>query len=244
MSYSIFNIDLTERQLEDLFHWIDNIPLSRPKRKVERDFADGVMTSEIIKHFFPNIVELHNYTPANNVQQKTTNWNVLNKKVLVRLGLNMPDNLIRDIALCKPGAAEIFLYHLRQRLEETDSDSLLPLSTDRPKHGARDGRSEYKDSSQYGDSETQSFDSRLTKTNVTRSHGGKSLNGHLKGDVVSRLEFEEKVNECLTIEENNQILSAKIRRLEHLLELKDTRIEKLTKDMEKLKSGRGQKHRF
>jgi hypothetical protein len=36
-----WNIELDETLLQDLYAWIDQIPLSRPKRKIERDFADG-----------------------------------------------------------------------------------------------------------------------------------------------------------------------------------------------------------
>ena len=38
-----WNIELDETLLQDLYAWIDQIPLSRPKRKIERDFADGGM---------------------------------------------------------------------------------------------------------------------------------------------------------------------------------------------------------
>jgi len=34
-------LELSESVLEDLYVWIDNIPLSKPKRKIERDFSDG-----------------------------------------------------------------------------------------------------------------------------------------------------------------------------------------------------------
>ena len=36
-----WNVELDETLLQDLYAWIDQIPLSRPKRKIERDFADG-----------------------------------------------------------------------------------------------------------------------------------------------------------------------------------------------------------
>ena len=32
-----------EELLEDLYGWVDEIPLSRPKRDIRRDFADGGM---------------------------------------------------------------------------------------------------------------------------------------------------------------------------------------------------------
>ena len=32
---------IADEELESLFIWIDEIPLSRPKRNLSRDFADG-----------------------------------------------------------------------------------------------------------------------------------------------------------------------------------------------------------
>lgn len=32
---------LDEDALQDLYTWIDEIPLSRPKRSITRDFSDG-----------------------------------------------------------------------------------------------------------------------------------------------------------------------------------------------------------
>ena len=32
---------LNETQLEDLYSWVDTIPLSRPKKNIARDFSDG-----------------------------------------------------------------------------------------------------------------------------------------------------------------------------------------------------------
>ncbi len=39
----------------------------------------SVLVAEVVKHFMPPLVELHNYAPANSVQQKATNWNLLNR---------------------------------------------------------------------------------------------------------------------------------------------------------------------
>ncbi len=54
----------------------------------------------------------------------------------------------------------------------------------------------------------------------------------LTNDVVPRLFYEEKEQECLAKEEQIQILNAKIKRLEHLLHLKDVRIQDLTEKTE------------
>lgn len=32
---------LTEEELEEVYNWVDEIPLSRPKRNMARDFSDA-----------------------------------------------------------------------------------------------------------------------------------------------------------------------------------------------------------
>ncbi|GFH16235.1 SPEF1-like protein [Haematococcus lacustris] len=54
--------DVTEQELQGLYTWVDEIPLSRPKRNIARDFSDGVLTAEVVHHYFPKLVELHNYS--------------------------------------------------------------------------------------------------------------------------------------------------------------------------------------
>jgi hypothetical protein len=36
-----WEMQLDQNILEDLYLWIDNLPLSRPKKRIERDFSDG-----------------------------------------------------------------------------------------------------------------------------------------------------------------------------------------------------------
>lgn len=98
--------DLSEEELQALYCWIDEIPLSRQKKNITRDFSDGgripvirvyninskaiisvtlfpseVLTAEIVHHFLPHLVELHNYSPANSSLQKMENWKTLNSKM-------------------------------------------------------------------------------------------------------------------------------------------------------------------
>ena len=84
-------MDLTEDELKPLYKWIDQIPLSRPKRNIARDFADGVLVAEVCHHYFPRLVDLHNYPPANSMQQKLYNWDTLNSRArLPRPGTARP----------------------------------------------------------------------------------------------------------------------------------------------------------
>ncbi|KAI8815900.1 uncharacterized protein EV422DRAFT_340524 [Fimicolochytrium jonesii] len=62
-----------------IYTWVDSIPLSRPKRNTQRDFSDGVATAEVIHHYIPKRVDLHNYPPANGVKQKLYNWATLDQ---------------------------------------------------------------------------------------------------------------------------------------------------------------------
>ncbi len=52
------------------------------------------------------------------------------------------------------------------------------------------------------------------------------------GEVVPRMVYDEKEQECIAKDEQIQILNAKIRRLEHLLHLKDVRIQDLSEKVE------------
>lgn len=36
-----FDFELGETALQELYTWIDEIPLSRPKKNISRDFSDG-----------------------------------------------------------------------------------------------------------------------------------------------------------------------------------------------------------
>ncbi|KAM8851715.1 sperm flagellar protein 1 isoform 2-T2 [Synchiropus picturatus] len=122
----VFNLEA----LQDLYAWIDRIPLSRPKRNITRDFSDGVMAAEVVKYFFPNLVDLHNYTPASSTQQKLSNWNLLNRKVFAKLQYNISDETMRKIVLSTSGAIEPVLIALRDKIEkkmEQSSDNKQDL---------------------------------------------------------------------------------------------------------------------
>jgi CH-like domain in sperm protein len=71
---------LDDEDLQKIYVWVDSVPLSRPKRNIARDFSDGVLLAEIVHHYFPKLVELHNYSGANSFRQKFYNWSTLNRE--------------------------------------------------------------------------------------------------------------------------------------------------------------------
>jgi type VI protein secretion system component VasA len=40
----------------------------------------AVLLAEVVHHYFPKYVELHNYSAANSVRQKLYNWSTLNRE--------------------------------------------------------------------------------------------------------------------------------------------------------------------
>lgn len=71
---------LNEDELNEIYSWVDSMPLSRPKKNIARDFSDGVLMAELVAQNIPRIVELHNYSAANSAKQKNYNWDTLNSK--------------------------------------------------------------------------------------------------------------------------------------------------------------------
>lgn len=72
----------------------------------------------MVKHFLPNLVELHNYSAAHSVQQKTYNWNTLNQKVLKKINLGLSPKDIKDAVEMVPETIERVLFSVRFKIDE------------------------------------------------------------------------------------------------------------------------------
>lgn len=59
--------------------------------------------AEIVAHFFPQLVELHNYSVAHGTPAKLYNWHTLNMRVFKRLGFTVAKPDCERIAKCEPG---------------------------------------------------------------------------------------------------------------------------------------------
>ena len=107
---------LDDEELQRIYQWVDEVPLSRPKRNIARDFADGVLVAEIVSHYFPRLVELHNYSAANSYAQKIYNWNTLNTKVFRKLGFTAQKQELDELCNCHAQAAEKLLKQLQIKM--------------------------------------------------------------------------------------------------------------------------------
>lgn len=89
---------VSEDELAEIYTWVDQFPLSRPKRNISRDFADGLLVAEIIHHLLPKYIELHNYSQANSTKEKYYNWNTLNS-IFIK-DLPNPSETTKRLAAC------------------------------------------------------------------------------------------------------------------------------------------------
>jgi len=110
--------ELDPASLAQLYRWIDTIPLDRPKRNIARDFSDGVLMSQVIHYFFPKLVELHNYSPSNSVEQKNYNWKTMNQKVFKKMGFMLSPLDIEAVVQCKKHAIERILMLMQTKIGE------------------------------------------------------------------------------------------------------------------------------
>ncbi|EDL28307.1 mCG18501, isoform CRA_b, partial [Mus musculus] len=180
----------------------------------------------------PRMVEMHNYVPANSLQQKLSNWGHLNRKVLNKLNFSVPDDVMRKIAQCSPGVVELVLIPLRQRLEERQRRQKLGVGSLQELAP--------QDSSGYMD---------MGLPQKVRGEGAPALgeqlregrplasrppgyNQALQGDPSFVLQIAEKEQELLASQETVQVLQMKVKRLEHLLQLKNVRIDDLSRRLQ------------
>ncbi len=92
---------------------IDTIGLSKPKKNITRDFSDGLLIAEIIHHYHPQLVELHNYINSSNHETKKANWELLKRKVFKKIGFSPSEELVQEVIDCQCLAVETLLISLR-----------------------------------------------------------------------------------------------------------------------------------
>ncbi|XP_030603506.1 sperm flagellar protein 1 isoform X1 [Archocentrus centrarchus] len=264
--------ELNEEELQDLFAWIDKIPLSRPKRHITRDFSDAVMAAEVVKHFFPKLVDLHNYVPASSTQQKLSNWKLLNRKVFSKLIFHVPEETLKKITLSTAGAVVPVLSALREKidkkLEDTNNnmpdveyydtrdqekphaDLLCPeLSLISPRD--RSDHSETQRNLHLEASEIHQTEIRLLTQLAELKKDEKNMQKNSKVehavkfysamDPTFQQILKEKEKAIMSLMETLEILQMKVNKLEHLVHLKDIRIQDLTQHLEMYKA-RGNTH--
>ena len=104
-------------------------------------FEHAVMMAELIKHFRPKLVEMHNYSAANSSTKKKYNWATLRSKLLSfservpifrkrnfssppaekvfpKLKISISDADVSRIVMSKPGAIEDLLLQVKSNVRK------------------------------------------------------------------------------------------------------------------------------
>jgi len=205
---------LDDEQLRTLYAWIDQIPLSRPKKSISRDFSDGVLMAEIISAYFPTLIELHNYTPAHSVKQKIYNYETLNQKVLRKLGYVLTRSTIEDVVNCKPLAVEHVLNQLQLKMAKyKEKKSKMQSEMNSPVNNGN--MNKYKMPS--------SPPAAAMKQGENPYNMGKNLRSNIDEEILY-----EKDRQIQDLQETVKILELKVSKLEQLVRLKDNKIQKLS----------------
>ena len=194
--------------------------------------SDGVLVAEVVKHAFPRMVDVHNYSPANSTPQKMQNWFLLNRKVFKQLRFELSEDVVRQLSNAKVGLIERVLFMLRTRLERVAWE-----------HQQQQAMKAYENERPEADqiSMPKTTPRKVTNTKAAAAHtnagqGYKGLSKAPQDETVPLILLEEKEQEVLAKNETIHILQAKIKRLEHLLHLKDIRIEDLQQRLESLRA--------
>ncbi|NWV79246.1 SPEF1 protein, partial [Dasyornis broadbenti] len=241
-----------DASLVSLYRWLDTVPLSRPRRNIARDFSDGVLAAEVVKFFFPSLVELHSFVPTSSTAQKVANWGHLNRKVLSKLNFRVPEEMIQQLVRSRPGTAEQLLQLLREKIQEKQRHrkgeaGQLPAVPAAPEEGGyldtgRDGGKKSPNAphcdlwgSLGGDRGVRAGDP--IPVGFPRPSQGPERFG--KGlQPGRRCQLAEREQALQLARDTIQILQAKVGRLEQLLLLKNLRIDDLSRRLQQLQGHR------
>jgi hypothetical protein len=72
-----------------------------------------VSCAELLHHYVPKLVELHNYPPSNSLAAKMYNWHTLNNKIFKKLGYNTTLEIMTCVVHMRPGYVEYLLWDLK-----------------------------------------------------------------------------------------------------------------------------------
>lgn len=212
---------LTEEDLHALYLWVDEVPLTRPKRSIARDFADGVNVAEIVKYYFPRLVDLHNYTSGNSMSTKLDNWNTLNRKVFRKLHFEVPEDEIKEITGVVPGAVERFLRALQTKIVQIRQKAIAQGLVG-PDAAAATNHSDAGDQRRSG-----SGDDGKSAAQQGRDHRHNQPPPPLPQNGARGGNDSDKDRTINTLRESVHLLTAKISQLEELLRIRDEKIASL-----------------
>ncbi|XP_063541779.1 uncharacterized protein LOC134750519 [Cydia strobilella] len=220
---SAFNAPIPLSDIEAVLTWVDNFKLSRPTKKINRDFSDAVLLAEILSVYYPKLVEMHNYPPRNSHALKLNNWMTLNRKVLRKLKLNLCCSTMEQLSNCAPGVIERVLIMVKEKIHRDEE-----LNKSKEGEEPLDSGGSYYEAC--GDDEHV-----LVVPVKSRVNG---ILETIQQKVVSHDTFLALKQELKDLQECNDVLKNKVEHLDNLMKLKDERIDELQKQLERKQTRR------
>tara|TARA_A100001015_G_C14876871_1_gene666713 strand:+ start:360 stop:890 length:531 start_codon:yes stop_codon:yes gene_type:complete len=172
------------------------------------------MLAEVVAAYFPALVELHNYGPANSIKQKIYNFETLNTRVLKKIGYQIPRSSIEDIVKCRPGAVESVLNSLQLKMARYREKKAMQGGADTPREPSIVSR-------------TPGGAPNSARSNAAaKGPGGKGAKSSVMASVDEEI-LMEKETQIRELQETVEILELKVAKLEQLVRLKDTKLQKI-----------------
>lgn len=94
--------------------------------------------AELLKRYYPRLVDVYNYIPGNSISKKIDNWCTLNRKVLSKIDMKLSKETIDRLANSQSGVIEKVLNDLRVKIlkdSNTDSENLYIEAEEKGKGG-------------------------------------------------------------------------------------------------------------
>ncbi|CAG9569162.1 unnamed protein product [Danaus chrysippus] len=222
---SAYDSPIPLSDIETVLAWVDTFKLSRPTKKINRDFSDAVLLAEILSVHYPKLVEMHNYPPRNSHSLKLNNWMTLNRKVLKKLRLNLCSNTMEQLANCAPGVIERVLVMVRDKIRrDEDANRSLKESEQNVSSGGS-----------YYEACGDEAEHVLVVPVKTRVNGVLETIQQKVVHYETHLTLKEELKDA---KETVETLKQKVEHLDKLLNLKEERIEELQKQLERKQTKR------
>lgn len=197
---------LTDEELSELTNWLADQNIN--PNKLHREFSDAVALANLLKKFYPKLIDLHNYPPRNNTQLKLNNWETLNYKALAKIGFQQTKPMLEKLAKGTPGAIESLLYDIKMH----DRNS---------KKGERNEQEQ-----------ARSENDDIIVVNVNKKIGDAIVQVPQKMILYSI--YEQALRDCQTKDSYLNAANQKIAHLENILKLKAERIDELCGQLAKV----------
>ena len=99
----------------EVLKWVQGLDLTYALKNPQRDIANGFIVAEILFRYFPSEVAIHAFDRGIGMAAREANWALLSK-LLSKLKVPVPRELIELVMRCQSGASDLLLTSLYSHL--------------------------------------------------------------------------------------------------------------------------------